>query len=270
MIFVDATWSTGYVHGINPTCVGERRNIMKEQLFLFGPSTGVIHGAQPGFSPTQAVGGSSFFKRCYRCGKTKPKSDFYPAKDKSDGLCGDCKLCRNTTAAIWRNNNKKKRAETAKRWFNANRQKAKAYRDQWRKLNPDKVTATGKKHDSANAEKRREHCRKWHHANPEKAFAKAKRWREANKEKTRATSSARRALAKNAAGYDYTTVDHIKARWLMFGGRCWICDRVADHTDHVIPLCVGGSHWPSNLRPACAKCNLSRPKDGSDLPTRKR
>jgi hypothetical protein len=37
------------------------------------------------------------------------------------------------------------------------------------------------------------------------------------------------------------------------------------HVDHVVPICVGGTHTFANLRVICARCNLSRPKDGSDV-----
>jgi hypothetical protein len=35
--------------------------------------------------------------------------------------------------------------------------------------------------------------------------------------------------------------------------------------DHIIPINVGGTHTLGNVRAICAACNLSRPKDGSDV-----
>lgn len=55
--------------------------------------------------------------------------------------------------------------------------------------------------------------------------------------------------------------------------KCPLCDvRLTDrpglpnskHLDHIIPLCVGGTHTHGNARILCAACNLARPKDGSD------
>lgn len=37
------------------------------------------------------------------------------------------------------------------------------------------------------------------------------------------------------------------------------------HLDHIVPLAVGGLHTAENVRVLCARCNLARPKDGSDL-----
>lgn len=51
------------------------------------------------------------------------------------------------------------------------------------------------------------------------------------------------------------TGEQIAARVAYFGGRCWICGEAGTEIDHVKPLSRGGSHWPSNLRPACKSCN---------------
>jgi 5-methylcytosine-specific restriction endonuclease McrA len=37
------------------------------------------------------------------------------------------------------------------------------------------------------------------------------------------------------------------------------------HLDHIIPVVMGGTHTMGNVRIICRTCNLSRPKDGSDL-----
>lgn len=39
------------------------------------------------------------------------------------------------------------------------------------------------------------------------------------------------------------------------------CTRAAEHVDHVIPRSKGGTDHPSNLRAACAPCNLTRGTD---------
>lgn len=55
--------------------------------------------------------------------------------------------------------------------------------------------------------------------------------------------------------------------------RCWICGlpfkSKGDITaDHVIPICLGGTHAYSNLKPAHSKCNSDRghgAEDNEDL-----
>ena len=50
----------------------------------------------------------------------------------------------------------------------------------------------------------------------------------------------------------------VAARWDYYGGRCYLCGGLAESTDHVIPLALGGLHIPANLRPACIPCNSSK------------
>ncbi len=80
-----------------------------------------------------------------------------------------------------------------------------------------------------------------------------KRWGEKN-------TATRRYLRRKhrAPGYGYTTSEHIRLRWQMWGDRCYLCGAPAEATDHVIPLSRGGAHWPSNLRPICRSCNSAK------------
>lgn len=63
----------------------------------------------------------------------------------------------------------------------------------------------------------------------------------------------RRARMRAAAGR--ATVDQIAARVAYYGYRCWMCGQPWEALDHVIPVVRGGSNWPSNIRPACTRCN---------------
>jgi hypothetical protein len=251
----------------NPTCVGERRNSMNAQLYLFDPSTGVIHGEQPGFSPTQAVGGSSLFKTCTKCKKTKLIFEFYTGPK---GFRARCKLCFKECIKKHVIGNPEVRREIERKYWRKNKEKNRAKGFRWRKSNPQKLAELNKKFYYLDIEKSRTKSRNWHKKNKERSSINARNWLIANPQKNVEFCERRRARKLNAKGHDYTKAHHITARWAMWGNKCWMCGQPAEHTDHVIPLCAGGSHWPANLRPACAKCNCSRPKDGSDLPTRKK
>lgn len=56
------------------------------------------------------------------------------------------------------------------------------------------------------------------------------------------------------------------AQWLdkigYWGWRCYLCGTGLTpktlHMEHRKPLARGGSHWPANLAPACASCNLRK------------
>ena len=79
-----------------------------------------------------------------------------------------------------------------------------------------------------------------------------------HREQYNAYSHRRRASECGAAGSVYTLAVHITQRCQMFGGRCWLCGGEAIAVDHVKPISKGGSHYPSNLRPACMSCNSSK------------
>lgn len=54
------------------------------------------------------------------------------------------------------------------------------------------------------------------------------------------------------------TVTQVQQRFAVWGNACWMCGAPAEHIDHVIAIARGGSGWPANLRPACARCNIRK------------
>lgn len=69
----------------------------------------------------------------------------------------------------------------------------------------------------------------------------------------------------------FTTSD--AARLLASHDHCPLCEkRMTDdrgplqkQLDHIVPIGIGGTHTVGNVRVICRSCNLSRPKDGSDV-----
>ena len=45
------------------------------------------------------------------------------------------------------------------------------------------------------------------------------------------------------------------ATFARYGHRCHWCGAYAASVDHLIAVCLGGSHDLANLRPACISCN---------------
>jgi 5-methylcytosine-specific restriction endonuclease McrA len=85
-----------------------------------------------------------------------------------------------------------------------------------------------------------------------------KRWQEKNRERWLMIARLRqqRRDARKAGAAGTATQEQVLARFAFFGNRCAYCGSEERLTiDHVIPLARGGSHWPSNLRPACLSCN---------------
>lgn len=87
-----------------------------------------------------------------------------------------------------------------------------------------------------------------------------------------------RAISKNSArrrGFGNADVTTTAIRHMRCSARrCRVCAvfliRVhglpqSPEIDHIIPLNIGGRHVLANLRVLCRRCNLLRPKDGSDI-----
>jgi 5-methylcytosine-specific restriction endonuclease McrA len=125
-------------------------------------------------------------------------------------------------------------------------------------LNRQHCNSWKKAHPERDKEYNGKRQRKWYKAHPDLSKQRHKAWRGAHPEQIRAGKSRRRAKLKNAPGWNYTTAQHIKWRWEMWGNRCWMCGAKATATDHVKPLSKNGSHWPANLRPSCQPCNNSK------------
>ena len=128
-------------------------------------------------------------------------------------------------------------------WRDRNIEKVRENERLWLKRDPKRAYLSGLKKRLAHPEKVRERFRNW-----------AKR----NADKLREKSNRRRAREAGASGWNYTTSNHIRMRWEMFGNKCWICGDKASQTDHVKPLDKGGSHYPANLRPICPPCNYRK------------
>lgn len=237
-------------------------------------------------------------KCCSRCGEVKPISEFYRDKRADDGLFSHCKACHLGYGKVWRAGNPR-RVVTEKKCAacgvvkpasefqkcrltvdglqrvcrdcaNAARREGyhrlmsdddyrEAYNERkrveyWLNPEPHRNAAREWAREHYDPEKNREKTRRWIATHPEY------NWRRDNPEKNRALAARYHARKKGAAGWDYTTAEHIAWRWEMWGGRCYICGAPAEATDHVKPLAAGGGHWPCNLRPICKSCN-SRKRD---------
>lgn len=81
-------------------------------------------------------------------------------------------------------------------------------------------------------------------------------WRAKNPFSKLAWDCRKRARMFGARGL--ATAEQIRARFALFGDRCWMCGSEWEQIDHVIPLGLRGTNWPANLRPICKSCNLHK------------
>ena len=157
--------------------------------------------------------------------------------------------------------NKEKISEQHKKYVNSNRDEVKEYQKKWRQKNKGKVREYMR--EWMKTEKRKEYENTEEYKIKKKEYLKEYRRLDKFKLPNNSRNCKRRAKIKDT---DITT------NWLLnlkaVTTHCGICGRKLKdpiHLDHIIPLNVGGLHTKSNVRYVHAKCNLSRPKNGSDI-----
>lgn len=98
---------------------------------------------------------------------------------------------------------------------------------------------------------------------PSRFHAYAKKWAAKNPESTLAYWSTNRAKRDGAEGAH--TGHDIKALFASQRGACPNCQALLIkrgagkyHLDHILPIALGGSNWPSNLQLLCPPCNMSK------------
>lgn len=114
---------------------------------------------------------------------------------------------------------------------------------EWRLANPEKVEAAREK---------------WRQENPEKHKEAQKKWAANNPETVQSNVRARRARKRNAEGSH--TKEDIEAILVRQAFKCAECGtsirkRSSRQVDHIVPLKLGGSNWPTNLQLLCNTCN---------------
>ena len=183
-------------------------------------------------------------KRCTKCGEVKPLSEYHADKRTFDGKRSDCKLCKKAVDKSFNSRNHDAVIQRNRNYYAANREAIKKYeRDKWHK----------------NKEKRIAQNREWCKRNAEHVKAKKLAYSRKNKAKVCAWMSKRRARKIGAEG-SYTDGDISKLYHLQ-RGHCACCKcslKSGYQIDHVMPLALGGSNWPSNLQLLCRFCNQSK------------
>lgn len=164
-------------------------------------------------------------KVCTKCRDELPRSDFYRAKQKKDGLKSWCRFCS---------------IKDTKKWQGENPEKTNTYKKNYRANNP---------------EKRRESCANWYAKNP----THKTEWRHKNPFTYREHNKRSKLNRKKRTGFAVVSYDIILER---DGFRCHICGGEVDptqlHFDHIVPLARGGAHSEENISVSHATCNLRK------------
>lgn len=182
-------------------------------------------------------------KRCSKCKRDLPRTEFYRQKAKPDGLQNYCKEC-----------SAKQVREYGPKHYAENREAYAAYAKTAYVNNRDAYLERAKRNAEANPERTLATKRRWVANNPEKKKAAARKWRLANQAIEREYVRRRYTWRKTGLITPFTLVQ-LREKWAYWGGRCWMCGADADATDHVKPLAKGGRDVLANMRPACHSCN---------------
>jgi len=162
--------------------------------------------------------------------------------------------------------NREKRAAQASAWKRANKDKVCAITQRYRERHPDRVAAYNDAWQKANPEKSAASKKKWKTINREHVRAVDREWERRNPELMAAKRQKRRARLAGAEGFH--TKNDVLALMDLQGHKCAMCkcaismrpksDQKKSHVDHIVPLSLGGSNWPSNLQMLCYSCNSSK------------
>ncbi len=143
------------------------------------------------------------------------------------------------------------RREYAKSWYQQNREhRATKMRLWYQRMKADPVRYAAWLERAARVAKQR----------PDLRRARERKWRLANPVNVRVHKKRDRARHANAQGQ--CLPHQWEARFNFYGQMCAYCGikltLSTTQADHVIAIKCGGSHWPSNLVPACSSCNGSK------------
>lgn len=168
-------------------------------------------------------------RRCPRCDTVRPLAEF-PAGARADGTHTYCRSCM--------------RAYQRKRYSD----------------NPEPERERCRSYNKANPHVPRQSMRRMRENDPAGALAKAREWRAANTEKVSAYDAKKRAIRRGAARGGRVTAAEWETIKERHQHRCAYCGcKPARLTmDHIIPLARGGQHEPSNIAPACSRCNSQK------------
>jgi len=163
-----------------------------------------------------------------------------------------------------RSENPEKFREYNREWYWKNRDRrieySKSLREKDIERHREKARKSQKKRYQEDPSKFRKRSKRWAEKNAERFREIRREWVKNNPEKAKELAHNRRSRMKNAEG-SFSASD-ITRIFSSQEGRCAGCKSPIDgsnyHVDHIMPLALGGSNWPSNIQILCPPCNLSK------------
>lgn len=214
-------------------------------------------------------------KSCSKCHRELPLKEFHKHATGKNGVQSKCRDCVKAYRKAYYQKHQERLQEYSKEFYGANREhvlnyqqryaaenksRIISYRKQWYASNRDILLEIKRQDYQVNKEHYNEISRKNWHAHKKRNAARRKIYEAANPDLIRFHKSQHEARKKNAVGS--CTSGQWRQKCAYHGWRCIYC-RVelapkTVTTEHRKPLARGGSNWPANLGPCCAKCNQSK------------
>lgn len=182
----------------------------------------------------------------------------------------NCLLCEKKQNHDYYYENIEYHKERSRRWREENpdkiaqqRERASIRRASLSSQKPKRIKTCPKELDRRryirDKEKRLAQGKEYYERNKDRIKIYKAKWHAENQEKVRASRWRRKSLKKQADGW-FTGKD-IERLFQAQKGKCIeckICIKGGYDIDHIMPLYLGGSNYPSNLQLLCSKCNRKK------------
>jgi len=178
-------------------------------------------------------------KHCCKCKDFT--DDFNKNKSKADGLSTECRKCTKVYLENYRQQQDYK-------------EKQKEYMKEYREDNKEDLAAKHKIYIGNNKEADIKRKSDWYQKNSDKVKKRIYSYKDEHKDQYRLYAN-KRIASKKTVMVENFTFDNIIEK---YGDKCVYCSGIFEHIDHYVPLSKGGEHTLENVRPSCARCNLTK------------
>lgn len=146
----------------------------------------------------------------------------------------------------------------SREWYAENKERASEYSRLHYQANKSRYAERHKAWVDVNQDRKREMDRQWRADNQEAVRSSRDNWKRQNWGRVLASNRNRRSMQRMAQGTH--TADDVQNLLSLQRNRCAHCSNklTSCHVDHITPLALGGSNWPSNLQILCPTCNMQK------------
>lgn len=193
--------------------------------------------------------------RCFFTGE-KCANNHYSVRYVTSSKCAECIADRGKKRREIHGERLRLEARTD---YSENKEKYAKYNKTYRNTNQSSLAASKSRYYEENKEKIAEYQKEYRAANGPRLKSVHDDYRSIFKQKVITWNRNRKARYRNADGFhSFEDVMGILVSQERKCNSCFSCVDSGYHVDHVMPLALGGSNWPSNLQILCPACNMKK------------